>query len=447
MTEAIRQRLSLCMIVRNEEKRLGRCLASAMPWVGEAIVVDTGSTDGTVALAAATGARVLNFAWRDDFALARNHALAAATREWVLVLDADEVLQVDDAAAWARALAADPAAAHTTAAYSPAPAAYSIDCHDRIDDGGVAIGPVMRLFRRAVPDMIYRGEIHEQLVAVAERRCEAAHARFIHIDHDGHTSAVVAEHRTLERNLRLARLMVASRPADPFSWFCLGQAIQAADPQSSEVISAFERALEQIELSGVDYRDESYLAALWINLVRALVRAGRAREALDVSRRALCDFAGSPDLHFLRGKLLLDAGHVAAACRELEECLTPAAARFFLRQDPGAISYAAETQLAICCLKLGQLDRAVRTLRHAVECAPAAFHLPRFLLGILLVSRGAVAEAEPLLAAVVAQRPQDFDARLHWARALLALGRRPHAEDALAPLGADPRVAQLLAAA
>jgi len=438
-TEAIRQRLSLCMIVRNEEKRLGRCLASAMPWVGEAIVVDTGSTDGTGALAVATGARVLNFAWRDDFALARNHALSAATREWVLVLDADEVLHVDDAAAWARALAAEPAAAHT-------PAAYSINCHDRIDDGGVAIGPVMRLFRRTVPDMIYRGQIHEQLVAVAERRCEAAHARFIHIDHDGHTGAVVAEHRTVERNLRLARLMVASRPGDPFSWFCLGQSIQSADPQSSEVISSFERALEKIELLGHDHRDESYLAALWINLVRALVRAGRGREALDASRRALCDFAGSPDLHFLRGKLLLDAGHVAAACRELEECLTPTAARFFLRQDPGAVSYAAETQLAICCLKLGQLDRAVRTLRHAVENAPAAFHLPRFLLGILLVSRGAVAEAEPLLAAVVAQRPQDFDARLHWARALLALGRRPEAEDALAPLGADPRAAQLLAA-
>ncbi len=438
-TVPIRQRLSLCMIVRNEEKRLGRCLASAMPWVGEAIVVDTGSTDGTVALAEAAGARVLHFAWRDDFALARNHALAAAAREWVLVLDADEVLHVDDAAAWARALAVDPAAPHT-------PAAYSIDCHDRIDDGGVAVGPVMRLFRRAVPDMIYRGEIHEQIVAVAERRCEAAHARFIHIDHDGHTGAVVAEHRTVERNLRLARLMVASRPADPFSWFCLGQAIQAADPQSSEVITAFERALEKIELLGHDHRDESYLAALWINLVRALVRAGRAREALDVSRRALCDFAGSPDLHFLRGKLLLDAGHVAAACRELEECLTPAAARFFLRQDPGAISYAAETQLAICCLKLGQLDRAVRTLRHAVESAPAAFHLPRLLLGILLISRGATAEAEPLLAAVVALRPQDFDARLHWARALLALGRRVEAEAALAPLGADPRVAQLLAA-
>jgi predicted Zn-dependent protease len=175
-------------------------------------------------------------------------------------------------------------------------------------------------------------------------------------------------------------------------------------------------------------------------------RAGRAREALEVSARALCDFPESPDLRFLRGKLLLDAGHIAAASRDLEECLSPGARRFFLRQDPGAVSYAAETQLAICCLKLGQLDRAMRTLRQAAGSAPPAFHLPRLLLGILLISQRAPGEAEPLLASVVAQRPQDLDARLHWARALLALGRRADAEVALAPLAGDPRAAQLLAA-
>jgi tetratricopeptide (TPR) repeat protein len=431
---AIRERLGLCMIVRNEEKRLARCLASALPWVGEAVVVDTGSSDGTAALAEAMGARVPRFAWCDDFAKARNHALAAATTEWVLVLDADEVLCVDDPEAWARALD------------SAASAAYSIDCHDRMDDGGVAVGPVLRLFRRAAPDMVYRGEVHEQIVAVAERRCPTAHARFIHIEHDGHTGAVIAEHQSVERNLKLARIMVGSRPGDPFAWFCLGQALQVAAPSSPEVVSAFERALLRLEILGPAHRDESYLAALWINLVRALVRAGRPREALEISARAVCDFPESPDLRFLRGKLLLDAGHVAAATRELEECLSPGARRFFLRQDPGAVGYAAETQLAICCLKLGQLDRATRTLRQAADSAPPAFHLPRLLLGILLLSRRAPAEAEPLLRAVVAQRPQDPDARLHWARALLALGQRAEAEAALTPLAGDPRATQLLAA-
>src|SRR4051812_2485063 len=184
--------VSLCMIVRDEAARLGRCLASALPWVGEAVVVDTGSTDGTVEIARRAGARVLSFAWCDDFARARNHALDAATRPWALVLDADEVLVVDDGAAWARAVAAAGDGPDERAADSRV--AYSIDCHDLLDDGSAAVGPVMRLFRRDLPDMRYRGEVHEQVVAVAERRRAAAHARFLHIEHDGHTGAVVAEH-------------------------------------------------------------------------------------------------------------------------------------------------------------------------------------------------------------------------------------------------------------
>jgi glycosyltransferase involved in cell wall biosynthesis len=443
-TELTRGRVSLCMIVRNEESRLGRCLASALPWVGEAVVVDTGSTDGTVAVARAMGVRTLFFPWCDDFAKARNHALAAATREWALVLDADEVLVVDDAAAWARAMAgSQPEAYSQPAAYSQ-PEAYSIDCHDRLDDGGAAIGPVMRLFRREAPDMRYRGEVHEQIVAVAERRCATAHARFLHIDHDGHTGGVMAEHRTAERNLGLARVMVASRPDDPFAWFCLGQALQAAAPLPDEAIAAYERALDRLGALGPAHRDESYLAALWINLVRLLARAGQAGRALDRSAQALRDFPDAPDLRFLRGKLLLDAGDAAAAAREYEACLAPAAARFFLRQDPGAAGYAAETQLGICCLKLGQIDRALERFGHAAAVAPPRFHLPRLLLGMLLVSRGAPADAEPLLRALVAERPADPDPRLHWARALIALGRRDDARAALAPLAGDPRAARLL---
>ena len=395
----IRQRLSLCMIVRNEEKRLGRCLASAMPWVGEAIVVDTGSTDGTArpgrerpARACCTSPGATTSRWR------ATTRWRAATREWVLVLDADEILRVDDAAAWARALAADPAdASHATAA-------YSIDCHDRIDDGGVAVGPVMRLFRRAVP----RHALPRRDPRADRRRRRAplrGRARALH-PHRPRRPHRRGRRRAPHRRAQPAPGAADGRVAPRRSLqLVLPRARRSRPPirQSGEVISAFERALEKIELARAR---RIATRAIWRRCgstwcARWCAPAARARRSRS-RRRALCDFAGSPDLHFLRGKLLLDAGHVAAACRELEECLTPAAARFFLRQDPGAVSYAAETQLAICCLKLGQLDRAVRTLRHAVESAPAAFHLPRFLLGILLISRGAAAEAEPLLAAVVA---------------------------------------------
>ena len=84
--------LSLCMIVKNEEASLPQTLNSVKAIVDEMIVLDTGSTDGTVEVAKALGAEVYHFGWCNDFAVARNEALKYVRGKWVLVLDADEVL-------------------------------------------------------------------------------------------------------------------------------------------------------------------------------------------------------------------------------------------------------------------------------------------------------------------------------------------------------------------
>jgi tetratricopeptide (TPR) repeat protein len=84
------------MIARDEEAVLGRCLACVQGIADEMIVVDTGSTDGTKAIAEAFGARVYDFAWRDDFAAARNAAFEQATKEYILWLDADDVIDEDN---------------------------------------------------------------------------------------------------------------------------------------------------------------------------------------------------------------------------------------------------------------------------------------------------------------------------------------------------------------
>jgi len=88
--------LSLCMIVKNEEQHLARCLLSAGPAVDEMIVVDTGSTDRTRDIAQAYGARVFDFPWTNDFSEARNYSLSKAVGDWILVLDADEVISPQD---------------------------------------------------------------------------------------------------------------------------------------------------------------------------------------------------------------------------------------------------------------------------------------------------------------------------------------------------------------
>lgn len=84
------------MIAKNEERVLTRCLASVRAIVDEIIVVDTGSTDRTVEIAESFGARVYHVPWENDFSKARNISLSYATKDWILVLDADEEINQKD---------------------------------------------------------------------------------------------------------------------------------------------------------------------------------------------------------------------------------------------------------------------------------------------------------------------------------------------------------------
>src|ERR1039458_3578707 len=94
-------KLSLAMIAKNE----ARCLRSVRAIADEIIVTDTGSTDDTVKSSSENGAHVSHFAWTNDFAAARNFALAQATGDWILVLDADE---------WASEILASRSEEHTS---------------------------------------------------------------------------------------------------------------------------------------------------------------------------------------------------------------------------------------------------------------------------------------------------------------------------------------------
>lgn len=88
--------ISLCMIVKNEEAVLGRCLDSVRALVDEIVIVDTGSHDRTCEIAAFYTDRIFHFPWRDDFAAARNFAFSKGTREYLMWLDADDVIEEDD---------------------------------------------------------------------------------------------------------------------------------------------------------------------------------------------------------------------------------------------------------------------------------------------------------------------------------------------------------------
>lgn len=146
---ARRPRVSLCMIVKNEEKHLQNCLLSVYGVVDEICVVDTGSTDRTVQIAKRLGAKVEQRAWRHDFAWARNESLAMATGDWILQLDADEILS-PNAKIEVPQLVRNK---RYTGFLMPI---------ESVLPSGISRNYVLRLFPRR-PEIVYRGRIHEHV--------------------------------------------------------------------------------------------------------------------------------------------------------------------------------------------------------------------------------------------------------------------------------------------
>lgn len=99
--------LSLCMIVKDEEKFLEQCLDSAKDFADETIIVDTGSSDKTVEIARKYTDKIYFFEWKDDFSKARNESLKHATKDWILFLDADEAIEKEDSEKIRQAIQSD----------------------------------------------------------------------------------------------------------------------------------------------------------------------------------------------------------------------------------------------------------------------------------------------------------------------------------------------------
>jgi len=226
--------LSLCMIVKNEERFLAQCLESVKDHVDEICIVDTGSTDRTMEIAASYGARIERHAWRNDFGWARNKALAMATRRWILQLDADEELLPESYEAL-RVVKSAPA--HHVGVW--------IRCNNAANDyagSGSMSHALVRVFPND-PAIRFRGAVHE-FVSIDDDPIgiKAVHSP-IAILHHGYLQEIVAERDKARRNLDIIRGQVEREPEDPFHWFNLGMTAYLMN-DNAEARRGFERMLE-----------------------------------------------------------------------------------------------------------------------------------------------------------------------------------------------------------
>ena len=185
-------RISACVITKDEERNLGRWLESMRGLADEMIVVDTGSADGTVALARSAGASVFSFAWQDDFAAAKNYALEQAGGDWILFLDADEFFADDAKRELRQFLESIHPQREIYGLLSPL---YNID----VDEGNRILSRMeqLRIFR-GERELRYTGRVHEDLVHPVGRR--SLRTEFA-IYHTGYSTHIVKQ--KAERNLAI----------------------------------------------------------------------------------------------------------------------------------------------------------------------------------------------------------------------------------------------------
>lgn len=374
--------ISLCMIVKDEEKRLPACLGSVRGIADEIIVVDTGSSDHTVRTAERFGAKVFRVPWRDSFAEARNDALDRAEKDWILVMDADEVLEREDREhllAAARNGEAD--------VYCGRTLCYS--------GGGVLINRNVRLIRNK-RGFRYRGRVHEQLV----RRVNGREAPFrmadaeIRFHHYGYLLDCIREKNKHGRNTALIAMELADHPGDPFMLFCLGNEYFCTG-ETEKALACYRQSLAATDLS------QNYAPALLVRLVMCCDVLRRDSELFRYVRIGLRRCPDLTDLVFLRGNALLRRNRLNAAARAYLACVRMGDPPDGASSVLGVGSFLPELALADVYGRLGENGKALKHCARALQACPGLTRAAERAADLLLRQGRSVRSAAKRLCGMV----------------------------------------------
>lgn len=374
-----RPRLSLCMIVRNNERTIGPCLESIRPWVDEMIVVDTGSTDRTPQICLEYGARVHHWAWRDDFSAARNESLTHARGEWLFWMDSDDTIPVE-CGQRLRALAASDHPSNLLG--------YVIQVHCPGADGDcddVTAVDHVKLFRNR-PDLRFEHRIHEQILPAIRRAQGDVAFTDIYVVHSGADHTPAGRRQKLKRDFKLLGLDLAERPDHPFVLFNIGMT-HADCKQHNEAVLWLTRCLH------VSHPEESHVRKTYALLVSSLMQLGNLEMARATCQRGRTLFADDKELLFREAMLAHAVGNLRESARLYIELLRePAPKRHFASIDMGLTGFKARQNLAIVFEEQELFDLAEREWRRIV--AERATYLPAHVgLVECLLRRGEAAEA------------------------------------------------------
>lgn len=339
--------LSICMIARNEEKNIARCLQRLLPYHFEIVVVDTGSEDKTKRIAREYTKQVYDFAWCDDFAAAKNFAISKAANPYLMFLDCDEFLEAIDMERLIRLIQSHP------------------DGVGRIQRRNVFTRRGQRQENREWLNRIfardrfhYAGRIHEQIVAIDGEEYATWKAP-VEIEHTGYDLPKEERRKKAERNITLLQRELRRLEAE-VAGGAAGLVNQAPFPKKPLADGQLPYLLYQLGKSY--YMAEDYAAACdyfagglsydldpkleyVIDMVEtygyALLNSGQAEKAL-FFENIYEEFGGSADFQFLMGLIYMNNARFEEAVQEFLKAVQHRACR-----NRGVNSYAAYYNIGV----------------------------------------------------------------------------------------------------
>ncbi len=339
--------LSVCIIAKNEEKYLRKCLEALSRLDCEIILADTGSSDSTPVIASEFTDKVFSIPWTDDFAAARNAAAAKASNDLILFVDCDEFLTDADLPALERAVREHPDDAGMITRLNP----FCTYGESKVHHEHVA-----RLYDRR--KLLWQGRIHENIVPLEADRAITYFEVPLTFYHAGYQDEQILKKKA-KRNLELLLSQLEEEGPDPYLCFQIGQSYNALN-ETSLAAEYYERGLSM----DVDPR-LAYVKDMLDAYGYALLDLKQYEKALGLE--AVYDaFCGRADYLFLMGLIYMNNARFEDAIRAFQK-----ATETSLFSVEGVNSYRAFYNMGVIYEVTGNTKEALVLYRNCDDYAPA----------------------------------------------------------------------------
>jgi glycosyltransferase involved in cell wall biosynthesis len=288
--------ISLCVITKNEENNIKRCLECVSDILFEKVVVDTGSTDKTIEIAKKMGAKVYNFDWIDDFSAARNFAISKAKGDWIIFLDADEYIPQNQGPLLVNLV--NKADTENRECIVSKLINYITDSDEKIMQ---SVATTIRIFRNG-KKLMYEGAIHELLRPKQNRKLYALDAsEIITVFHTGYSGEEVERKNKSDRNLTLLFKELEKKPNDSLTLFYISESLMI----NNKFVEAIEYLTKAKQFINSRNNRHPLLYKIYCNLLACMYKNNFKLENFkEVYNEAVAFDIKCPDFHYFMGKKL-----------------------------------------------------------------------------------------------------------------------------------------------